>query len=78
MKGRCVRGGGQTYREQKIVEVSSLLHADNLILCKESEESLREVIEMFGKWESKEFEKKNVDKNGLMVVSGKGSSVESC
>ena len=47
-----------------------LLYADDLVLCGESEESLKKLIEGFGRVCKSRGLKVNVDKSKVMVVSG--------
>jgi hypothetical protein len=47
-----------------------LLYADDLVLCGESEGSLRELVEGFGRVCKRRGLKVNVDKSKGMVVSG--------
>src|SRR5678815_2962777 len=49
--------------------VSYLLYADDLVLCTESEESLRGLVERFGRVCKRRVLKINVDKSKVMVVS---------
>src|SRR5678816_1094748 len=49
--------------------VSYLLYADDLVLCGESEESLRGLVEEFGMVCKRRGLKINVDKSMVMVVS---------
>jgi hypothetical protein len=47
-----------------------LLYADDLVLCGESEESLRRLVERFGKVCKRRGLKVNVDKSKVLVVNG--------
>src|SRR5678815_4456267 len=49
--------------------VPYLLYADDLVLCSESEESLRGLVERFGRMSKSRGLKVNVDKSKVMVVS---------
>src|SRR5678815_2772543 len=49
--------------------VPYLLYEDDLVLCGESEESLRGLVERFGRVCKRRGLKVNVDKNKVMVVS---------
>src|SRR5678816_309624 len=71
----CIRDRGVAGNGVRMMEngdkwrVPYLLYADDLVLCGESEESLRELVERFGRVCKTRGLEVNVDKSKVMVVS---------
>ena len=81
MKELMIGVGGEGMRVVKNGRewrVPCLLYADDLVLCGESEESLRKMVECFGRVCKRRGLKVNGEKSKVMVVSRRMYSLELC
>src|SRR5678816_2479870 len=69
IRGGVAEEGVRLMKNRREWKVPCLLYADDLVLCGESEESLRGLVERFGRVCKRRGLKVNVDKSKVMVVS---------